>query len=103
MTQLLVLKSPCVWKKLGGWGCGSEQAPLINKWGIDGAKNQNFFIDEFSLLRPYKNVYYFEYGYIIKSNQIKSNLFPFHTINNKYISYTDMHDAPHKDIMSKTH
>ncbi len=29
-TQILVPKSPCVWKNLGGWGCGSEQAPLIN-------------------------------------------------------------------------
>ncbi len=28
MTQLLITKSPYVWKKLGGWGCGSEQAPL---------------------------------------------------------------------------
>ncbi len=28
MTQLLVPKSLLVWKKLGGWGCGSEQAPL---------------------------------------------------------------------------
>ena len=28
MTQLLVPKSPYVLKKLGGWGCGSEQAHL---------------------------------------------------------------------------
>ncbi len=28
MTQLLVPKSRYVWKNLGGWGCGSEQAPL---------------------------------------------------------------------------
>ncbi len=29
MTQLLVPKSPPVWKTLGGWDCGSEQAPWI--------------------------------------------------------------------------
>ena len=28
MTQVLVPKSPYVWKKFGGWGYGSEQAPL---------------------------------------------------------------------------
>ena len=31
MTQLLVPKSPCVSKKSGGWGCGSEQAHLKTK------------------------------------------------------------------------
>ncbi len=29
MTQLLVSKSAYVLKKVGGWGCGSEQVPLM--------------------------------------------------------------------------
>ncbi len=29
MTQLKVPKYPCL-KKIGGWGCWSEQAPLIH-------------------------------------------------------------------------
>ncbi len=34
-TSVMVQKSPHVWKKLGGWGCGSEQAPLIiSEWFI---------------------------------------------------------------------
>ncbi len=28
ITQLMVPKSPSVWKNIGGWGCRSEQAPL---------------------------------------------------------------------------
>ncbi len=46
MTQLLVPKSPYVWKKLGGWGCGSEQAPLkifLLSWrSSDALKSSNF-------------------------------------------------------------
>ncbi len=41
MTQLLVPKSPYVWKKLGGWGCGSEQAPLMMKYDFFYTINKN--------------------------------------------------------------
>ena len=40
MTQLLVSKSPFVWKKLGGWGGGSEQAPVILLTAIDDSLSQ---------------------------------------------------------------